>query len=63
MHCKENPSAEPHQYSIMHENNKIKSLFYLIIYMNMSYSDYMDIINEVENIERVVMTDNRCKKI
>ena len=31
--------------------------------MNMSYSDYIDIINEVENIERVVITDNRCKKI
>ena len=31
--------------------------------MNMSYSDYIDIINEVENIERIVITDNRCKKI
>ena len=31
--------------------------------MNMSYSDYIDIINEVENKERVVITDNRCKKI
>ena len=30
--------------------------------MNRSYSDYIDIKNEVENIERVVITDNRCKK-
>ena len=31
--------------------------------MNRSYSDYIDIINEVENIERVVITNNRFKKI
>ena len=31
--------------------------------MNMSYSDYINIIDEMENIERVVITDNRCKKI
>ena len=31
--------------------------------MKRSYTDYIDIINEVENIERVVITDNRCKKI
>ena len=31
--------------------------------MNRSYSDYIDIIDEVENIEQVVITDNRCKKI
>ena len=30
--------------------------------MNMSYSDYINIIDEMENIERVVITDNRCKK-
>ena len=27
------------------------------------YSDYINIINEVENIERVVITNNRFKKI
>ena len=31
--------------------------------MNRSYSDYIDIIDEVENLEQVVITDNRCKKI
>ena len=31
--------------------------------MNRSYSDYIDIINEVENLEQVVITDNRCKKV
>ena len=31
--------------------------------MNRSYSDYIDIINKVENIEQVVITDNRCKKV
>ena len=31
--------------------------------MKRSYTDYINIINEMENIERVVITDNRCKKI
>ena len=31
--------------------------------MNRSYSDYINIIDEVENIEQVVITDNRCKKV
>ena len=31
--------------------------------MNRSYSDYIDIIDEVENLEQVVITDNRCKKV
>ena len=31
--------------------------------MNRSYSDYIDIIDEVENIEQVVITDNTCKKV
>ena len=31
--------------------------------MDRTYSDYIDIIDEMENIERVVITDNRCKKI
>ena len=30
--------------------------------MDRRYSDYIDIINEVENIERVVITNNRFKK-
>ena len=31
--------------------------------MNRSDSDYIDIIDEVENLEQVVITDNRCKKV
>ena len=31
--------------------------------MNRSYSDYIDIIDEVDNLEQVVITDNRCKKV
>ena len=31
--------------------------------MNRSYSDYIDIIDKVENIEQVVITDNRFKKV
>ena len=31
--------------------------------MNRSYSDYINIIDEVENIEQVIITDNRCKKV
>ena len=31
--------------------------------MNRSYSDYIDIIDEVENIEQVVITNNRFKKV
>ena len=31
--------------------------------MNRSYSDCIDIIDEVENLEQVVITDNRCKKV
>ena len=31
--------------------------------MNRSYSDYIDIIDKVENIEQVAITDTRCKKV
>ena len=31
--------------------------------MNRSYTDYINIIDEVENIEQVILTDNRCKKV
>ena len=31
--------------------------------MDRSYSDYIDITDEVENIEQVIITDNRCKKV
>ena len=31
--------------------------------MNRSYSDYIDLINEVQHIEDVVITDNRFKRV
>ena len=31
--------------------------------MNRRYSDYIDIVDKAENIEQVVITDNRCKKV
>ena len=31
--------------------------------MKRSYTDYINIINEMENIEQVLITDNRCKTI
>ena len=31
--------------------------------MKRSYTDYINIIDEMENIEQVLITDNRCKKI
>ena len=30
--------------------------------MKRSYTDYINIIDEMENIEQVLITDNRCKK-
>ena len=30
--------------------------------MNRTYSDYIDIINEVEKVEQVKITDNKIKK-
>ena len=43
--------------------NKViyKSILYLLFYMNRRYSDYIDIIDEVENIKQVVITDNKTK--
>ena len=31
--------------------------------MDRSYSDYIDIIDEVENIEQVIITDNKIQKM
>ena len=31
--------------------------------MSRSYSDYINIIDEVEKVEQVVTTDTRCKKV
>ena len=31
--------------------------------MKRSYTDYIDIINEVQHLEDVVITDNRFKKV
>ena len=57
----------PSEYSTVHEiissNNYFNNYFILLFNMDRSYSDYIDIIDEVENIEQVVTTDNRCKKV
>ena len=31
--------------------------------MNRSYSNYINIIDEVENIEQVIITDNKVKNV
>ena len=31
--------------------------------MDRSYSDYIDIIDEIENVEQVVLTDNKFKML
>ena len=51
----------PHQYSIVHEIIRLIIICF-IIHMNRSYSDYIDIINEVENIEQIIITDNKINK-
>ena len=40
---------------------KIHNYFILSFNMDRSYSDYMDIIDEVENVEQVIITDNKIK--
>ena len=55
----------PSEYSTVHEiisSNNFDNYFILLFNMDRSYSDYIDIIDEVENIEQVVITDNRYKK-
>ena len=52
----------PSEYSTMHEIIRLIRIMYLTIYMNRSYSDYIDIINEVQHIEDGVITDNKIKK-
>ena len=31
--------------------------------MNRSYSDYINLIDEADNIEQVIISDNKCKKL
>ena len=54
-------------YWYIRHNKIILKLFrkYVVFffYMHRSYSDYIDIIDKVENIEQGVITDNRCKKV
>ena len=56
----------PSEYSTVHEiissNNYFNNYFILLFNMDRSYSYYIDIIDEVENIEQVVITENRYKK-
>ena len=47
---------------IIRLNNYFNNYFILLFNMDRSYSDYIDIIDEVENIEQVIITDNKIKK-
>ena len=42
---------------------EMKKKFIILFNMKRSYTDYINIIDEMENIEQVLITDNRCKKI
>ena len=46
---------------IIRLNNYFNNYFILLFNMDRSYSDYIDIIDEVENIEQVLITDNKNK--
>ena len=41
---------------------EMKNQFILLFYLNRSYSDNIDTIDEVENIEQVAITDNKTTK-
>ena len=41
---------------------RLNNYFILLFNMKRSYTDYIDIINEVQHIEDVVITDNKIKK-
>ena len=47
---------------IVRLNNYFNNYFILLFNMDRSYSDYIGIIDEVENIEQVRITDNKIKK-
>ena len=46
----------------MHEKKDYIDKFILLFNMERSYSDYINIIDEVDNIEQVKITDNKIKK-
>ena len=57
----------PYEYSTMHEiirsNNYFNNYFILLVNLKRTYSDYIDIIDEVENIEQVIITDHKIKNM
>ena len=55
------PSAAPSESSNMHEIIRLIRINYLIIYMNRSYTGYINTIDEIENMEQVIITDNKIK--
>ena len=65
--CKENSIVVPSEYSTVREiissNNYVNNYFILLVNMDRSCSDYIDTIDEVEQIEQGVITGNRCKKV
>ena len=44
------------------KKRKTEMKTYLTIYMIRNYSDYINITDEVENVEQVIRTDIRIKK-
>ena len=42
---------------------RLNNYFILLFNMKRSYTDYINIIDEMENIEQVLRTDNRFKKV
>ena len=42
---------------------RLNNYFILLFNMKRSYTDYINIIDEMENIEQVLITDNRFKKV
>ena len=61
MCSEENPVLSP-EHSNMHEIIRATIIIYLF-YMNRSCSGYVNIIDEVETIEQVIITDNKVKNI
>ena len=56
MQCEEPPLPTPSILII-----RLTIIMYLIFYINRTYSDYIDIMDEVEKAEHVVITDNKLK--
>ena len=51
-------------YQVVQEKKDRNEKYFILSFnMKRSYTDYINIIDEMENIEQVLITDNRCTKI